>query len=83
MTTPIPDRGVTPGPGVAGPPTMHELALAPKVAADLVPLIQFPALVGEGALCLWLLVVGVDVERWKQWATRPIPAQSHQPEALR
>jgi len=42
--------------------------LAPGFAADLVPWIQLPALFGEGALCLWLLVVGVDVERWKQWA---------------
>jgi hypothetical protein len=57
--------------------------LAPGFAADLVPWIQFPALIGEGALCLWLLVVGVDLERWKQWAARPIPAQSLQLEALR
>ena len=42
--------------------------LAPGFATDLVPWIQLPALFGEGALCLWLLVVGVDVERWKQWA---------------
>jgi Domain of unknown function (DUF4386) len=57
--------------------------LAPGFAADLVPWIQFPALFGEGAFCLWLLVVGVDVQRWKQWASRPIPAQSLQLEALR
>jgi hypothetical protein len=57
--------------------------LAPGFAADLVPWIQFPALFGEGALCLWLLVVGVDVERWKQWATRPITGESLQLEALR
>ena len=42
--------------------------LAPAFAADLVPWIQFPALLGEGAFCLWLLVVGVNVERWKQLA---------------
>jgi hypothetical protein len=57
--------------------------LAPGVAADLVPWIQFPALLGEGALCLWLLVVGIDVERWKQWAARPITVRSVQLEALR
>jgi hypothetical protein len=37
--------------------------LAPGAAAHLVPWIQLPALVGEGALCLWLLVVGLDVDR--------------------
>jgi hypothetical protein len=42
--------------------------LAPGFAAQLVPWIQLPALLGEGSLCLWLLVVGVDVERWKERA---------------
>ena len=57
--------------------------LAPGFAADLVPWIQFPALLGEGALCLWLLVVGVNVERWKQLATTLIPRPSTPVEALR
>jgi uncharacterized protein DUF4386 len=39
--------------------------VAPGFAAQLVPWIQLPALIGEGALCLWLLVVGVDAERWQ------------------
>jgi hypothetical protein len=56
--------------------------LAPQLAAELVPWIQLPALTGEGALCLWLLVVGVNVERWKQWATRSIPIRSTQMNAL-
>jgi hypothetical protein len=43
--------------------------LAPGFAADLVPWIQLPALFGEGVLWLWLLAVGVDVERWKDWAS--------------
>jgi Domain of unknown function (DUF4386) len=50
--------------------------LTPGFAADLVPWIQFPALIGEGALCLWLLIVGVDVQRWMNWtngAIRPRP----------
>jgi hypothetical protein len=38
--------------------------LAPGFADDLVPAIQLPALLGEGSLCLWLLIVGVDIERW-------------------
>lgn len=41
--------------------------LAPGFAADLVPWIQLPALFGEGALCLGLLVVGVNLERWNAW----------------
>jgi hypothetical protein len=56
--------------------------LTPEFAADLVPWIQTPALFGEGALCLWLLVVGVDTEKWKQWAARPIPLHSTQVQAL-
>src|ERR1700704_2567614 len=46
--------------------------LAPGFAAQLVPWIQLPALIGEGSLCLWLLVVGVDVERWKEQASAAI-----------
>jgi len=47
--------------------------LAPGFAAHLVPWIQFPALLGEGSLCLWLLVVGVNVERWKEQAGAATP----------
>jgi hypothetical protein len=43
--------------------------LAPGFAAQLVPWIQLPALLGEGSLCLWLLIVGLNVERWETWAT--------------
>jgi hypothetical protein len=57
--------------------------LAPGFAAQLVPWIQLPALVGEGSLCLWLLVVGVDVERWRKGASAAIRMQSMQMEALR
>jgi hypothetical protein len=56
--------------------------LAPGFAAQLVPWIQLPALIGEGSLCLWLLVVGVDVERWKAWASAAIPTQRGPMEAL-
>ncbi|WP_194914108.1 DUF4386 domain-containing protein [Catenulispora rubra] len=42
--------------------------IAPGVAGHLGPWIQIPAPIGEGALCLWLLIVGVDVERWQQRA---------------
>ena len=42
--------------------------LAPGFAAHLVPWIQLPAILGEGSLCLWLLVVGLDAERWRMRA---------------
>jgi hypothetical protein len=39
--------------------------LAPGFAVHLVPWIQLPTLLGEGSLCLWLLIVGLDAERWR------------------
>jgi hypothetical protein len=38
--------------------------LAPGFAAHLVPWIQLPAPIAEGALSLWLLVFGVNAEQW-------------------
>jgi len=43
--------------------------LAPGVAAHLVPWIQLPTILGEGSLCLWLLIRGVDARRWAQQAS--------------
>ena len=43
--------------------------LAPGFAAHLVPYIQLPSLVGEASLCLWLLVLGVNVQRWREQAS--------------
>lgn len=45
------------------------LLLAPTFASRLFPAILVPAFVGEVSLCLWLLVKGVNVEKWK--AARP------------
>ena len=42
------------------------LLLAPAVAATLFPAILAPALVGEGAFCLWLLMKGVDQSAWER-----------------
>ena len=42
--------------------------LAPAFSAQLVPYIQLPSLVGEGSFCLWLLIVGVNVQSWNQKA---------------
>jgi hypothetical protein len=45
--------------------------LAPDFAAHLVPYIQLPSLIGEGSFSLWLLIAGLNVQRWKELATRP------------
>jgi hypothetical protein len=44
--------------------------LAPAFTTHLVPYILMPAGVGELALCLWLLVMGIDVENWSKQAYR-------------
>src|SRR3982075_1539217 len=56
--------------------------LAPGFASQLVPWIQLPALFGEGSLCLWLLVAGVNVERWNMWASATTRMWSAQTETL-
>lgn len=52
--------------------------LAPGFAAHLVPWIQVPAPVGEGSLCLWLLVAGVNSKRWKERAGAALRMRSAQ-----
>jgi hypothetical protein len=42
--------------------------LSPRFAAHLLPYILIPSAVGELALSLWLLVMGVDVENWSKQA---------------
>lgn len=44
------------------------LLLAPSFASRLVPAILLPAFVGEASLCLWLLLKGVNVEKWRALA---------------
>ncbi len=51
------------------------LLLAPNVANRLFPAILIPAFVGEASLCLWLLVKGVNLEKWKLQASAQ-PARS-------
>jgi uncharacterized protein DUF4386 len=46
--------------------------MVPVFAGHLVPWIGLPPLVCEGSLCLWLVVVGVDVQRWKQRAGQAV-----------
>jgi Domain of unknown function (DUF4386) len=40
--------------------------LAPGFAGYLYPWILLPSLIAEGGLALWLLVMGVNVERWRE-----------------
>lgn len=42
--------------------------LAPGFTAHLGAWTGFPTIIAEGSLCLWLLVVGVNVERWQERA---------------
>jgi Domain of unknown function (DUF4386) len=42
------------------------LLLAPAVAAAIFPGVLVPAFVGELSVCLWLIVKGVNMERWEQ-----------------
>jgi hypothetical protein len=39
---------------------------APAIADLITPAILIPALIGESAFCLWLLVMGVNVAKWKE-----------------
>ncbi len=42
--------------------------LSPPLARALSPYIMAPGILGEAALSLWLLVMGVNAERWKEQA---------------
>jgi hypothetical protein len=42
--------------------------LSPPLAAYLSPYNLAPAALGEGSLMLWLLLVGVNAQRWNQQA---------------
>jgi hypothetical protein len=43
-------------------------ALAPEFRATLYPWILLPALPAEGGLTLWLLIMGVNAEKWRAQA---------------
>lgn len=47
------------------------LILTPSFANRLFPGILLPSFVGEASLCLWLLVKGVNVQRWMERASTP------------
>jgi len=46
--------------------------IAPAVGARVSPFVIPIALLGEGSITLWLLIKGVNVEKWKQQAGTPI-----------
>ena len=56
--------------------------LAPGVAAHLGAWTGLPTIIAEGSLCLWLLLAGVDVGRWKEQASAAIRMRSAQVEEL-
>jgi uncharacterized protein DUF4386 len=41
---------------------------SPSLGRSLAPMNMLPGVIGEGALTLWLLVKGVNAERWKEQA---------------
>jgi hypothetical protein len=38
----------------------------PTVADLIIPAILIPPFIGESALCLWLLIMGVNVPKWRE-----------------
>jgi len=44
--------------------------LWPTLASSLSPYIFFPGIIGEGALTLWLLLFGVNEQRWHEQAVQ-------------
>jgi len=52
--------------------------LAPGFAAHLLPWIGLPTIVAEGTWCLWLLIVGVNPERWNAQASTAIRRRATQ-----
>src|ERR1700730_18126333 len=46
--------------------------LSPPLAHHLSPYIFFPGIIGEAALTLWLLMMGVNVQRWKEQASAAV-----------
>ncbi|GLQ86726.1 DUF4386 domain-containing protein [Dyella flagellata] len=45
--------------------------IAPSLQNRLLPYLLFPCLPGEGSIALWLTIVGLNVAKWRAWATDP------------
>lgn len=39
---------------------------APTFADLIIPAVLIPPLIGESSFCLWLLVKGVNIAKWKE-----------------
>ncbi len=56
--------------------------LSPPLANYLYPYILASGLLGEGSLMLWLLVIGVNVQRWKEQASAAGGPSAHESRRL-
>lgn len=56
--------------------------LAPSFGVPLLQFVMMLALIGEGSLSLWLLVKGVNAQRWKEQAGAPAVSQPLYPGEL-
>lgn len=48
------------------------LILAPQFGGRVFAVIAGPAFIGEASLCLWLLVKGVNMEKWNRWRAHEV-----------
>jgi hypothetical protein len=48
----------------------------PALANMLIPAILLPPLIGESSFCLWMLIKGVDVDKWNATNSPALPQQS-------
>jgi len=53
--------------------------LSPSLANSLLAYIEIPGIVAEASLMLWLLVKGVNVERWREQASAALKAAAYRP----
>ena len=47
------------------------LILAPQFAGRVFAIVAGPGFIGEATFCLWLLIKGLDVEKWNELLARP------------
>ena len=52
----------------------YAMMLAPDFADRLVPMILIPAFIGEASLAVWLVLKGVNMERWRSPVVPATPA---------
>jgi len=60
---------------IAGPCYLlnsFSILVAPAFGSHVLPFVAAPILLGEGSVCLWLLLKGVNMERWSV-RTKPVP----------